>query len=65
MDKLINTLLQDPNGISEDTYHELLDFLASWFDPSVARADKMRAESQQLYDRVRSCDATDGRFYLK
>lgn len=64
MDKLIEALLKDENGISEDAYHELLDFLASWFDPSVARAEQMRANAQRLYDHVRSCDATDGRFYF-
>ena len=64
MEKLIKALLNDDNGISEDAYHELLDFLATWFDPKVSDAEHMRANSQRLYDLVRNADATDGRFYF-
>lgn len=64
MKELIEALLKDENGISEDAYHALLDYLATWFDPSVARAEEQRKEAQALYDYARSCDATDGRFYL-
>ena len=57
MKELINALLTDENGISEEAYHALLVTIESRLDLDAFERDK-------LMKLVKSADATDGRFYF-
>lgn len=48
----VNSLMRDEHGISEETYVHLLDYL-----------ETMRYYA--LLEKVKRCDATDGRFYFE
>lgn len=49
--QLIDALLTDENGISEEAYNALLDYLEN-------------IGTSELTDYVKKADATDGRFYF-
>ena len=48
---LIEALLTDDNGVSEEAYDRLVEFFSSLDEP-------------KLVDWIRKADATDGRFYF-
>lgn len=74
MEKLINALLNDENGISEEAYNALVEFLGNMADGKdfggsdggagalkVVHSEGERAE--KLLAQVKLANATDGRFY--
>ena len=51
MEKLIGALLNDENGICEEAYNALVEYLE-------------KTNKQKLLAWVKRADATDGRFYF-
>ena len=73
MEKLINALLNDENGISETAYDALCKYLAEVsavkpdFDDgaiAISLVFEEAKEAKALLKLVKSADATDGRFYF-
>lgn len=56
MKKLIEALLKDENGISEEAFNALYDFVED-----MGNTD----QRDHLLAILKCADATDGRFYLK
>lgn len=63
MKQLIEALLFDDHGISEEAYNALLDFLRS-MDHNKSNLEALGADADGLYKYVITADATDGRFYF-
>lgn len=72
MEKLINALLNDDNGISEEAFNALVEHLEMLaesvdFDQGPEAIDIVVSEAKQairLRELLRQADATDGRFYF-
>lgn len=65
MEKLINALLTQENGISEEAFNALYEYLEELSDmddnPS---AYGIRTNARAMLDTLKRADATDGRFYF-
>jgi len=61
MEKLINALLNDDNGISEEAYDALVEVLEHL---ALAPYTTYGAQAQRLLKDIKRADATDGRFYF-
>lgn len=63
MERLINALLNDEHGISEEAYNALADYLCFMANTQdrFCMADLRLA--QRLLPEVKRANATDGRFY--
>jgi hypothetical protein len=60
MKKLIDALLNDDHGISEDAYNALLQYL----DDVAYSGDFVSPQYVKYIEYVKKADATDGRFYF-
>lgn len=71
MEKLINELLNDENGISEEAFNALVEYLedlsnGQGFNDGAEAIDIIHDEgvkAEKLLAEVKRADATDGRFY--
>ena len=63
MKKLIEALLNDPNGISEEAYMALVAMLEV-LSLQASETNIIGREAADMLERVKNCDATDGRFYF-
>lgn len=61
MEKLINALLNDDHGISENAYNALVVVLEHL---ALAQHTTFGHEAKQLLAQVKLAEATDGRFYF-
>lgn len=61
MEKLINALLDDDNGISEEAYNSLVALLEHL---SLNPHSTLGNEAKKLLPIVKMAYATDGRFYF-
>ena len=53
---LFESMLRDENGVSEETYHALLDV--------IFHTNGSLREDKRITAMIMSVDATDGRFYI-
>lgn len=60
MQKLIEALLRDENGISEAAYNALVE----WLEELTLFPNAIGREATDVLVIVKRADATDGRFYL-
>lgn len=72
MEKLVNALLTQEDGISEEAFNALHDYLeelsnGQGFNDGAEAIDLIHNEgvnAERLLDTLKRADATDGRFYL-
>ena len=64
MEKLIEALLNDDHGISEEAYNALVEYLRDGINFNYPHSDLDQMENMHLLRRVQRADATDGRFYF-
>lgn len=65
MEKLINALLKDENGISEEAYNALVDHLTplSYCPIGAEKSYPESVDAKKALALLKCADATDGRFY--